>query len=259
MIVEEFASPVHFVWSGPDWGLSEELAVRSAAKVHAGDVVIWVIDPPDQLNRSWARTVEFDRIQLEPADRFLREMAIEHLRTVKDRAHFADFVRYRVLWERGGLYLDTDTVSIRPLDQIVPEKSEVVAGWRADQRMVPNSVVLSLPRSDVMMHCSIRAAARFRGEWGACGPTLLTEVCQELGDCVTVLPSCSFHSVPPWSPGQVWDDAPLNDGMYVLHFFSSQNRKRLNDLGGWEETLYHRAVKAVLGEWPVNASINSFH
>ena len=59
-------------------------------------------------------------------------------------AVFADWFRYRLLAEHGGLWVDTDVVCLRPFDHAGPE----IFGWQ-DQSTI-NNAVLGLPQNHAL-------------------------------------------------------------------------------------------------------------
>jgi hypothetical protein len=113
---------VHFFWSGPDPDLAVEVAVASAALRTPSARVAVVTDLPrdDAVARRLAALPNVELVPLRP-DRLLGGA----LRRVYDRARFvqhrSDVVRFALLAEHGGVYLDTDTVTLRPLDVLAPE------------------------------------------------------------------------------------------------------------------------------------------
>jgi len=50
---------------------------------------------------------------------------------IRQTAHKADKLRLDVLFENGGVYLDIDTISVRPYKSLL--SNEVVLGWRIPQ------------------------------------------------------------------------------------------------------------------------------
>lgn len=145
-------------------------------------------------------------------------------------AVFADWFRYRLLAERGGLWVDTDVVCLRPFDHAGPE----IFGWQ-DQSMI-NNAVLGLPPNHALARWMVACCERpnsflpydsFRmrrrkltrrllgrgraaSRWGETGPSGLTAAATHL--------HCASHALPFWHfypiPYQNWHtvfDASLRD------------------------------------------------
>src|SRR4029434_7249964 len=70
-----------------------------------------------------------------------REQLFVH-RTSGSLAVFADWFRYRLLAEHGGLWVDTDMVCLRPFDHAGPE----IFGWQ-DQSTINNAVLGLAPHT----------------------------------------------------------------------------------------------------------------
>ena len=145
-----------------------------------------------------------------------RELIFQHRRT-RSIAPFADWFRYRLLSERGGIWADTDVVCLKPFDYAQPR----VFGWQDDELI--NNAVIGLPAGDPL--ASWMAAAcespnrwlpyddfdmrvrklqrRFlrgnhRGDirWGESGPIGLTHAIEHFGCIAEALPAWHFYPVP---------------------------------------------------------------
>lgn len=70
---------------------------------------------------------------------------------IHNYAHMADYIRIHVLAETGGIYLDMDTIAVRPVDDLLHH--EVVMG-RERSNTVPrlcNAVVMAAPKAPFLM------------------------------------------------------------------------------------------------------------
>ena len=145
-----------------------------------------------------------------------RDLVFRHRRT-GSVAPFADWFRYRLLLEKGGIWSDTDVVCLRPLDYPDP-----VIYARQDDRLI-NNAVLGLPAGHElaawMAACCespnrplpydgpatrLRKWKRrvFHGDrrdkvgWGEYGPKGFTLAARYLGYEHAALPSWHFYPVP---------------------------------------------------------------
>ena len=153
--------------------------------------------------------------QILPQDRIFR-----HERT-GSVALFADWFRYRLLYERGGIWADADIVCLRPLDYRTPlvfglqrpghvancvlglPAGHEVAKWMADSCERPNRV---LPYDDwgtrlrKWQRRTLLGDRRERIRWGEYGPKGLTRALRHFGLTDQALPPWHFNPVsfPQW-------------------------------------------------------------
>ncbi|HEY0431197.1 MAG TPA: glycosyltransferase, partial [Pyrinomonadaceae bacterium] len=95
----------------------------------------------------------------------------------KSYAGFSNFFRYKLLLERGGWWVDTDTICLKPFDFA----GDYVFSSQLNERGIEavNSGIIKAPRgSEAMAHawkvCQSKDPARL--VWGETGPTLMAKV-----------------------------------------------------------------------------------
>src|SRR5262249_4936944 len=147
-------------------------------------------------------------------------------------APFADWFRYRLLFERGGIWADTDMVCLQPFDYEQPR----VFGWQDAQFI--NNAVIGLPARDplaswmasvcehpnrwlpyddlvVRMHKLRRRVLRGnrRGDihWGESGPIGLTRAIHHFGHAAEALPAWHFYPVPHERFRALFESPAVND------------------------------------------------
>ena len=162
-----------------------------------------------------------------------KKLIFRHRRT-QSLAPFADWFRYRLLFERGGIWADTDVVCLRPFDYAQPR----VFAWQ-DAELI-NNAVIGLPVGDPLaswMAASCEYPNRWlpyddwgtrvrklrrrwlRGNqlgnirWGEGGPIGFTRAIQHFGYTAEALPAWHFYPVPhesfrrlfesPWPAGDI--------------------------------------------------------
>ncbi|CAH1408177.1 unnamed protein product [Nezara viridula] len=154
--------------------------------------------------------------------------------------HTSDLVRFAVLYKYGGTYLDTDIISIRPLDDL----GHNYIGAQEDKVLA--SGIMNINPTDVG-HQFIEEALSalkfsFNGSvWAANGPQLITrqlrkfckldpkETFDKMGklDCgLTVHPPNTFYPIPYWEWEEFFDETAwprIKDQLnntYILHFWN---------------------------------------
>lgn len=167
-------------------------------------------------------------------------------------AIFADWFRYRLLHERGGLWVDTDVVCLKPFDHAHDE----IYAWQ-DERLI-NNAVLGLPQGHqlaawmadccehpnrILPYDSARTRRRkllrrlrFGGrgrliKWGESGPGGLTEAARHLGYSERTLPFWHFYPIHHLNWRAVFDsslrDNPqLIAASYGLHLWNEMARRQ---------------------------------
>jgi hypothetical protein len=228
-------------WYGPPLSRIERLCMSSfLANGHA--VMLHVYEEP--------RRVPHGVTLCDAAAVLPRSELFVH-RSTGSLALFADWFRYRLLAQHGGLWVDTDMVCLRPFTHTAAE----IFGWQ-DQTTI-NNAVLGLPPNHAlarwMVECCERpnrflpydslrmrrrkltrrllGRGRAASTWGETGPDGLTAAAVHLG--------CAAHAQPFWHfypihylnwqtvfDGTLADNTSLIDGSYGLHLWNEMARRQ---------------------------------
>lgn len=147
----------------------------------------------------------------------------------------SDAARLAVIWKYGGIYLDTDVISIRP----VPEDNFLAA---QASHFSSNGVFGFLPRHPFLWGCMENFVEHYDSDtWGHQGPDLLSRMLrvwcrlgdfQEVSDLhcadLSFLHPRRFYPIPypQWRRYyEVWDsDHSFNDS-YALHLWNYMNQE----------------------------------
>jgi len=176
---------------------------------HGHPVDLYVYDEPKGLPPG---------VRLRSADDILPRTALFRHKRTKSFALFADWFRYRLLHERGGVWADADVVCLQPFDY---SNNEIFA-WQDESTI--NNAVLGLPAGHPLAEWLARCceepnrilpydglSIRFRKwrrrvfdgnrregmRWGENGPHGLTRAARYLGYVDKALPSWHFYPVAP--------------------------------------------------------------
>jgi hypothetical protein len=152
-------------------------------------------------------------------------------------------VRYLVLADRGGLYLDFDTLVVRDLTPLL-QRSFLVGYQNPDvlRNDVNGAVLGAEPGADVIRRCLDRVRAvpeslkPFRLanlrlgllrkffvpylHWCDTGPSLLTELSRQADDLrAMICPKSYFHFCDYRKWHSIFSNTPLPEDAYVIHYF----------------------------------------
>ncbi|XP_036049539.1 alpha-1,4-N-acetylglucosaminyltransferase [Onychomys torridus] len=147
----------------------------------------------------------------------------------------SDASRLAIIWKYGGIYLDTDVISIRP----IPEENFLAA---QGSRHSSNGVFGFLPHHPFLWACMENFVEHYNSRiWGNQGPNLMTRMLRvwcrlkdfhELGDlkCLNIsfLHPQRFYPIPypEWRRYyQVWDTEPSFNNSYALHLWNYMNQE----------------------------------
>jgi mannosyltransferase OCH1-like enzyme len=157
---------IQSLWVGKRLSAMEVLSIRSFLH-HGHDYRLYVYEPVTNLPEG---VVVCDANEILPAS------SIFQYADFKSYAGFSNFFRYNLLLERGGWWVDTDIVCLRPFDFAAPY---VFASEMIKSGAVPASAVLKCPaESEAMKYawgvCASKDPALLK--WGETGPKLVAEV-----------------------------------------------------------------------------------
>jgi len=119
---------VHFIKTDPKWEFYEYVAVRSAVKFIKPDVVFVVTMGKVEPSCWWNRTLALPLVNhvMIPAGSDLWVKKIRD-RNVVEKAHLCDFMKQMLLYEFGGIFMDTDAIAVRSFDDL--KNNQVTIAW----------------------------------------------------------------------------------------------------------------------------------
>ena len=157
------------LWIGPELSVMEQLSVSSFLH-HGHQYHLYVYDDVKNIP---AGTVVKDGNEILPASRIFQ---------YKEQASysgFSNFFRYKLLLERGGWWVDTDTICLRPFDfsEEYVFSSEMAMG----QEFINSGICKAPARSQVMAYawavCEKKDPEKL--VWGETGPRLIAAAVRE--------------------------------------------------------------------------------
>jgi mannosyltransferase OCH1-like enzyme len=183
----------------------------------------------------------------------LAESRIFQYRDHKSYSGFSNFFRYKLLLERGGWWVDTDTICLKPFD--LPDEY-VFASETVEQLSYVNCGVVKAPRDSPVMSyawsiCETKESNRL--VWGEVGPKLLAESVRKLSVERFVVAPQTFCPIGyrDWAavldPARVWS---FGDDVYAVHLWNEMWRRdgRNKEHTYRSECLYEQLKRRYLGE-----------
>ncbi|XP_075057663.1 alpha-1,4-N-acetylglucosaminyltransferase-like [Mixophyes fleayi] len=161
----------------------------------------------------------------------------------------ADGCRLALIWKLGGLYMDTDTISIRT----IPHKNFLAA---ESSQVSSNGVFGFPPHHYFNWKSMIDFVKKYNGKiWGQQGPHLFTRILKQF--CVlsnfksvkditcgniTFLNPQRFYPIPypAWRRYyQVWEKLPTFNNSYALHLWNYRNHGKVTMVPGSNTLVEH--------------------
>jgi len=201
---------VHFIYLGGSFSWQNWRAIETARVHEADETVVWCAEP----------------LEAEPFSYPVQTRALTVPDWIKNHpvklANVKDLYLWRIMRRWGGLYLDLDTVSIRPAWDLL--RHDIVVSDEGHEEH-PYNCAATLGRAGAkLFHWMERACYRMlKGgveRWGSLGPHLLTEAIRKFPLSFDIAPQGVLNG---WREGdRSWfNGAPVSDGTCVVHLYSS--------------------------------------
>ncbi|XP_006883418.1 PREDICTED: alpha-1,4-N-acetylglucosaminyltransferase [Elephantulus edwardii] len=228
-------------------------AVESAARIYPERLVVFFMKtingstelPPNITHPAFSLLSAIDNVFLLPLDMkrlfedtplFLWYTQID-ARAQKYWLHVSsDACRLALIWKYGGIYMDTDVISIKP----IPEENFLAAQGSQESS---NGVFGFIPHHPFLWACMENFVEHYNSDiWGNQGPHLMTRMLKlwcrlrdfhEVSDlsCLNIsfLHPQRFYpiSYPQWRRYyDVWDREPSFNHSYALHLWNYMNQEK---------------------------------
>ena len=170
---------LHFIWIGDE------------SKIPSKCITTWHDMNPDYEVKVWGNN-EVQSVNWKNY-RQLNDMIIK-----MDWAGASDVMRYEILHEHGGIYVDADSYCIKPLEDWILD-CEAFACWEQEiirNNLISNGFIGGKPGADAWKRCIDEVATKDCTEkklaWMITGPMLVTDVFFKQQANLTVYPSHFF-------------------------------------------------------------------
>lgn len=170
---------LHFIWVGDE------------SKIPLDCINTWIHKNPEYEPHIWNN----DSV----SQKFWRNSKQLHdMLAKKDYAGVADVMRYEILHEYGGVYIDADSRCLKPLEDWLLD-CDAFACWEQERirnNLIANGFLGSVPNSEAMRLCIEEVATKNCTEdklaWLITGPMLMSDVYFKKQANLTVYPSHFF-------------------------------------------------------------------
>lgn len=170
---------LHFIWIGDAFKMPYKCMKTWTDKNPEYKVVLWDNDALEKSN--WKN------------HRQLHDMLDK-----KDYAGASDVMRYEILYEHGGIYIDADTFCVKPLEDWLLN-CNAFASWEQElvrNNLIANTIIGGVPGAQTWKLCIDAVATKDCTEqklaWMITGPMLVTDVFFKAQADLTVYPSHFF-------------------------------------------------------------------
>lgn len=188
---------VFLVKTDSTWTYTEWITVLSIHKYIKPDIIYIVSRTLIEPNCWWNRTLEVPKVM-----NIIPESSkwVTTIRTVTlvEPAHVCDFMKTTVLYEMGGILMDTDAIAIKSFDELLLNHQVVLA--RDQGGFVVNGLMLAQKRSCFMCNFVINSYHRFNGKWNTHSTWTLNPVWKGYKD---VLILNQYEGFFPFSPNEI--------------------------------------------------------
>ena len=140
---------------------------------------------------------------------------------VTGKAHFSDVARLRVLQEYGGMYMDIDSICLKPFSKSMWDPpSGLTMGWESQKRNHIGCGVIIARKDSMYLTRWLELYKTFNDEeWADHTVVMAGKLAKEFPDEIDVLPETHFYR-PSWEPEDrmlLWDEQP-GDEINMFNF-----------------------------------------
>jgi len=234
---------IHMFWHGRPLSILEQLSMQSFLD-HGHELHLYVYEKPNNVP---AKVTIKDARDILPFD------CLFYLKKRGSVSQFSDWIRYKILYEQGGIWADTDVICLQAFDY----ESDYIFGLESDD--IANVAVLGLPKGDflaewmlnicnkpnqIMPYDSYKEKKRKikrkllnRGKeyikWGEWGPWGLSSAAKHLGLFHHALPFWHFYAIGPDNWQTIFDSSFSENPDFLknckaIHLWNDMHKRHPN-------------------------------
>jgi len=190
------------------------------------------------------------------------------VKKIKHFAHKADILRMNILLEKGGIYMDIDTISIRPYHHLLSNKCVLGLEYGLNNKIegICNAIMLTEPHSEFFKTWLNQYEDHFKADgWGESSIKLPYQIYQKNKNLVTIQKPDVFFN-PSWFRTKDifrWKCNKIPEELISLHLWEKHSEKffkGMKDLK-WIETrgntMYGLFLKYLIEKYKINVYIDN--
>ena len=210
------------------------LSVYSASKVNNPDKIYFYYHW-EPYGEWWNKLKEIPNIELVKVD--LPTHIGEH--KLYKTAHRADQLRMEVLWEKGGVYMDIDTISVKPYHYLL--ENDVVLGKEMDphrpiQNGICNAVMFSKPNSLFFKTWRELYPKTFNPNgWREASIVLPEQIAKQLPMLLKLVEADYFFLPNYTEVNKIFSiEYDIPENLTILHYWETFSIPYLRNIKGWD-------------------------
>lgn len=223
---------IHFFWTGPNFSYMDYIAVKSAKKFNPSyEINLWYDNAG--ITKWWKKIEKICKLKS-------AKDLINHEFTCMVR--LSEFIRLSVLYKYGGIYLDTDTITLRSLDYLL--NYNFWAGYQ-DDKLINIAIIGCVPKHDIVK----RSLKRFMmgGEWEAILKILTDIIHSNNYKNIFLFKPAELYCIGYMEWNKFLTESIVPD-VPVLHYWSKMSRHvtKCIDQGYDLDNIIGNAIKSIL-------------
>ena len=243
---------IHFVFVNDEFTepflFYHYLAIYSAYLVNKPDKIFFY-HKALPFGENWEKVLEIPNLILEEVE--IPTKTKQQNKPLLNYAHKADVIRLDKLYERGGVYMDMDTISVRPYKHLL--LNQMVMGKQQNYAGLCNAIMMAAPGCEFIKLWLQHYEEHFKPKgWNESSIRLPFILANKYPHLITVLePACFF--LPNWNETDkifIPQNPPLmiDDKLITLHLWQSSSKKFLGelDIGVIQSKILLKKVRDVL-------------
>ena len=213
------------LWIGPELSVMERMSIASFL-AHGHEYHLYVYDDVKYVPNG---------VIVRDANEILSSSMIFQYKHSKSYAGFANFFRYQLLLNKGGWWVDTDVICLKPFS--FPDEHVFASEEHKGKRIANNGIIKAPVASDVMAYaCQVcRSKDPEQLMWGETGPRLLDQAIKLFALEKFTKPHQVFCPLGFEEWGSVLDpdaNPSLDQTTYAIHLWNEMWRRENRDKNG---------------------------
>lgn len=241
---------IHFIFIKP-----QDKEIKFSFIYYIAIYSAWKINNPDKIYFYYNYDMKgkwFDKLKEIPNIIFEKVEVPTHIgkKPLKKVAHKADIIRMQKLYERGGIYMDIDTISVKPYKHLL--KNKVVLGKQGDDGIC-NAIMMTEKNSEFFKIWMDNYEENFNSDgWDEASILLPKSLYEKHPNKVTLMEEDVFF-LPSWTEvDKIFkNDYDIPKNLITLHLWESISMKYIKNINdfSWgdknKHTLYGKLLNNI--------------